>query len=257
MNFPREALKVAGVAYLLFSLNSAVAGESKSIESGWIEKAWENFKSPVTTNAKYPLLIGAGISTALLVLEDQTVDPIQNEVIWQKPLGPTSKIGDISGSGTPNAFYIIGMLGYGFMESDDEAKRNALGMLQATLYANVVTAGLKYSIREPRPDSSERDSFPSGHTAAAFAFASYVACRHSLGWGLAAYSLATFVGFSRINDNRHFLHDVTAGASIGISYGMGICLLEQKSEKNDLRTTFRWHTAPTDGGFIVGLKIRY
>ncbi len=47
-------------------------------------------------------------------------------------------------------------------------------------------------------------SFRLGHTTTAFALA---------GAGLTAYS--------RMNDGRHFLHDVVGGATIGISYALG------------------------------------
>ena len=259
MNF--KTILLVTLLMILFALpfHAAFAKEeSQSTNTDWTKDAWENFKSPVTSDAKYPLLIGAGITTLLLILEDQIVDPAQREAVEHKPLGSFSKIGDIGGRGVPNALYVVGMLGYGLIEGDNEAKQDASGMFQATLYSIMVTAGLKYTVREPRPDSHDRDSFPSGHTTAAFSFASYVGCRHSLGWGVAAYSLATFVGFSRVNDNRHYLHDVAAGATIGTAYGIGVCLTENsKANVEKANHTLRWFAAPTDGGAMAGLTIKY
>lgn len=75
----------------------------------------------------------------------------------------------------------------------------------------------------PRPDNyNQKDSFPSGHTTAAFAFASTIWAEHGVYWGTAAYLGATYAGLSRINDNRHRINDVIAGASIGMSYGIGL-----------------------------------
>lgn len=161
------------------------------------QRAWENFKSPVTTDAKYPLILGAGLTGLLLIFEDQLIDPSQKETVEDKPLKSFSRFGDYGGRGYTNGLYVLGMMGYGFFNSDSEAKKNASSMFQATAYSTAVTYALKYSIREPRPDSGARESFPSGHTSSAFSFASYIGCQHSLGWGLAAYTLAGFVGYSR------------------------------------------------------------
>ncbi|MEN6559689.1 MAG: phosphatase PAP2 family protein [Acidobacteriota bacterium] len=61
------------------------------------------------------------------------------------------------------------------------------------------------------------ESFPSGHTAAAFALATVVSLRyrHSFWVGAASYSVAAAVGLSRMAMDRHWLSDVVAGAAIG------------------------------------------
>lgn len=236
----------------------APSGDSPQKKSTLKEHAWDDFESPITTDAKYPLLIGAGITTMLLVFEDQIVDPAQEETVERKPLGSFSKFGDWGGKTLPNAIYAGGMLSYGLLQSNDEAKRNAAGMFQASLYSIAVTSALKYTVREQRPNSRNRDSFPSGHTTAAFSFASYVGCRHSLAWAVAAYSLAGFVGYSRINDDRHYLHDVTAGATIGAAYGIGVCLAENARNDSDAnKQGLKWFAAPADGGAVAGITIRY
>ncbi len=79
------------------------------------------------------------------------------------------------------------------------------------------TLALKYTIREKRPDTDEKDSFPSGHTASAFAGASFIHKRYGWRYALPAYAAAIYTGYSRIHSNRHHTHDVLAGAFIAIA----------------------------------------
>ncbi|MGW6564870.1 phosphatase PAP2 family protein [Streptomyces sp. NPDC054975] len=65
---------------------------------------------------------------------------------------------------------------------------------------------------EDRPDSS---SFPSGHTAAAVAFAAAVA--PTWPWAGAACAVPTvLVAIERVHSGAHYPSDVVAGAAIGL-----------------------------------------
>lgn len=61
-------------------------------------------------------------------------------------------------------------------------------------------------------------SFPSGHTTVAFTVATVFSSLYKthVFVPILSYSLATLVGLSRINDNKHFASDVLMGAIIGI-----------------------------------------
>ena len=60
-------------------------------------------------------------------------------------------------------------------------------------------------------------AFPSGHTTVAFALAASVADEiHQPVVTVLLYSAAAGTGWSRINDNKHWLSDVVTGAGIGI-----------------------------------------
>lgn len=82
-----------------------------------------------------------------------------------------------------------------------------------------VNTGIKYGIRVRRPDGSAHNSFPSGHTMTAFVGAEIM--RREYGkehpWiVVGGYAAAAVTGFLRISNNRHWLADVMAGASIGM-----------------------------------------
>ena len=91
-------------------------------------------------------------------------------------------------------------------------------LARAQLVSQATAQGIKYIAGRTRPDGTDR-SFPSGHTASAFATAT-VLQRH-YGWkvGIPAYALASYVGASRLNANKHYLSDVAFGAALGIVAG--------------------------------------
>lgn len=88
----------------------------------------------------------------------------------------------------------------------------------ATAYATmgVLVNATKYAVKEKRPDSEKRNSFPSGHTATAFMGAELVREEYGNGWGAGAYAFATGIAFLRLYNDRHWLNDVIAGAGMGI-----------------------------------------
>lgn len=70
-----------------------------------------------------------------------------------------------------------------------------------------------------RPDESDDRSFPSGHTAMAFAGAEFLKQEYndvSPWYGIAGYAVATTTGIFRMYNNKHWFSDVVAGAGFGI-----------------------------------------
>lgn len=61
-----------------------------------------------------------------------------------------------------------------------------------------VTYALKYAVKKERPDYSDNHSFPSMHTSVSFAAASFIQRRYGWKWGLPAYVVSTYVGWSRV-----------------------------------------------------------
>lgn len=88
-------------------------------------------------------------------------------------------------------------------------------LVVAMMRTEVVTHGLKFSVRSERPNGKPQ-SFPSGHTAAAFTGAEFIRKHHGGALGIAAYVSATYVGWTRVVSGNHWTHDVMAGAAIGI-----------------------------------------
>lgn len=105
----------------------------------------------------------------------------------------------------------------------------ALGLLCSLLFTNVA---LKHLFQRPRPWVSfpaivplvtepDPNSFPSGHTSAAFAFALAYVRSGSKRWAkIAAVVLAALMGLSRLYVGVHYPTDVLAGFLVGDLAGL-------------------------------------
>lgn len=194
----------------------------------------DDLTSPVTTPALGVTILGTAATIAILFNDEKVSDPSLREPANDRPMGKYSKIGDYSGQMIPNAIYALAMLFAGATGTKHGLRRAEI-MTAATLYTAGISSILKVTVCERRPnDGNDRKSFPSGQTATAFAFASVVGAEH--GWvpGILAYGLAGTVAYSRMNDNRHYNHDIMAGATIGISYGLGIYYRRKKQSRSRL-----------------------
>jgi membrane-associated phospholipid phosphatase len=98
-----------------------------------------------------------------------------------------------------------------FYMHDSEGRKQFYEALAANL---IVTIGLKYAIDKKRPDGSDH-SFPSEHTSTSFQGAAFIHRRYDWEYGIPAYLGASFVGYSRVESDKHYIEDVIAGAAIG------------------------------------------
>lgn len=87
------------------------------------------------------------------------------------------------------------------------------------LIAAAIVLPLKHTIKEERPDGSNRLSFPSGHTTTAFSSAQFLfrEYQHENLWlAVSGYPVALFTGIYRTLNDKHWVGDVVAGAGFGI-----------------------------------------
>jgi len=154
-----------------------------------------------------------------------------------------------AGSGLVTLPALAMLYGYGSVKKNDFARGLALSGARAYLLGSAAALALKHLTHRHRPylddPSNTRiwegplewnpdcDAFPSRHTSASFALASFVASvyRDEKWGGVAAYALAGLIGLSRINDNEHWASDVFVGATIGVITGKQVYRSFYKSKK--------------------------
>jgi undecaprenyl-diphosphatase len=127
------------------------------------------------------------------------------------------------------AFITVGVLLLLFRKTRKSGASALAGMLLGLLVTNLT---LKPLVARLRPwmvmenftvlvTSSDLNSFPSGHTCAAFAFAVAVTVAVPRKWvKAAALAAAALMGFSRLYVGVHFPTDVIAGTIVGTLCGL-------------------------------------
>lgn len=115
-----------------------------------------------------------------------------------------------------------------WVRHDRELLKDALYVGSSVVGTFAVTYGLKYLCDRQRPyerypdrvhpfSTEDSPSFPSGHTATAFALATSLSVKCPKWYVIAPSALwACSVGVSRMNEGVHYPTDVLAGAAIGV-----------------------------------------
>ncbi len=108
---------------------------------------------------------------------------------------------------------------------------------------------LKYAVKERRPDRSNSHSFPSGHSATAFATATFLQRRYGWKFGVPAYAIATYIGWGRVYAKKHHWWDVVAGAAIGA--GASLIYTRPFAQKHELTLS----PSATPNGFNLSASL--
>lgn len=197
------------------------------------------------------VFVGIGAGGALLA--HPADDEVNARLVGSRAVGrffaPGKWLGaTVTQVGVSVGLYVVGR--YVLPHTSGEGKTNKVShlgydLLRAQIVSQALVQGIKLTVRRDRP-TGECCSFPSGHAATAFAVASVLE-RH-LGYRAAWPTLlaATYVGASRLHDNRHFLSDVVFGSAIGIATGWTIVGRHGRSE-------YALLPVPVRGGFALNL----
>jgi len=239
MNGGRIVRTVSAALACLVILNIPVAAQDAPVRE-ILQDAGRIWTAPFRIREKdvAPLLVLTA-ATAFLIAGDEGIrDGVQDFVARNTWVGRTAdavdEMGNLGAWATAGAFF-----GAGLIFKDPKAKETGYLAASAMLQTFLVDSFLKGLTGRQRPffaDGEDRwsgpvgfykrfdkaeaaryISFPSGHTANAFALATVVAMQYrDEPWvPVLAYTVAASVGFSRMALDRHWASDVLVGAVVG------------------------------------------
>tara|TARA_R110001606_G_scaffold79882_4_gene184271 strand:+ start:2375 stop:2950 length:576 start_codon:yes stop_codon:yes gene_type:complete len=166
----------------------------------------------------------------------------QDTSVTKPRVGTTQKVGDIALFTLP-----LATLGSTFIIGD---KKGAWQFTKGLLVTGAVTYGLKFGVNKQRPDMSNDNSFPSGHTSITFQSAGFVHRRYGFKYAIPSYLLAGFTAASRIDSKKHDILDVLAGAAIGLGSNF---LFTTEYQQKHMELTFN----SDDRGYLVGFTYNF
>lgn len=125
--------------------------------------------------------------------------------------------------GVPGVILVAGVI-----SGHKDLQRSGGRVLASVITAGLTTGALKALIGRVRPADandqyifrpfSSHDAFPSGHATMAFALATSLSQEIHRPWAtVLLYAGASGTAWSRLNDQRHWLSDVLAGAAVGMT----------------------------------------
>jgi membrane-associated phospholipid phosphatase len=160
----------------------------------------------------------------------------------QPQVGTTQKVGDVILYALPAA-----TLGTSFVIGDNDG---AWQFTKGLLLTVGVTYGLKLGVNKQRPDMSNDNSFPSGHTSTVFHSAGYVHRRYGFKYAIPSYVLAGFTAASRVDSNKHDILDIVAGAAIGLGSNL---LFTTEYQQEHMELTY----SNFEGNHLIGFTFKF
>ena len=195
-----------------------------------------------------PLLVGAGATGVASVFDDDVQESFNQQYDW----GDTF---ETAGGPLYSTLFVAGMFTAGRFTHGGRFRAMTYDMLDAAIVNFGYTAVLKAAVGRERPNEQDDKSFPSGHTSNAFALAA-VAERH-YGWkiGVPAYVLAGVMGASRLQQDKHWLSDVVAGAALGYIAGRTVVRVNGKPLESGGHAGATWTVTPIVARHARGLQM--
>lgn len=137
-------------------------------------------------------------------------------------------LANIYGSSTYSLASVFSVWGLARVGGQKELQTVASEVLRGLVLANALVSPLKLTVGRQRPDGSNNFSFPSGHSANAFAMTAVLGRRYGWRVGVPLYVFTAAVPVARIHHRRHFFSDVVAGSALGTIAGFAVTRPEQE-----------------------------
>lgn len=171
------------------------------------------------------VVLGAGVGAALIAR------PADDDLrAWADEQGRSgyTRLGRIAGDGWIQGGAALATYGIGLVADHRPTVHIGSDLIRAQALNGVITRALKIIAGRKRP-SGGGNALPSGHTSASFATAAVLERHFGVKAGIPAYAAASFIGWTRVRDNAHWLTDVIVGGAIGTAVGRTVARGHQSS----------------------------
>jgi hypothetical protein len=233
---------------------SAELAEVPMSELSFHPKEDFNRSSDTISDRKEKYIFATGLAAFVAA---RYLDPsVRDHWAGTHPLGSSTDFtNNVLGTGVPGviaggAFWI-----YGYEEKRPHEVHAGQAELEALAATGILTEAIKFGAQRERPDSSDRHSFPSGHTSTVFASATVF--EEFYGWkaGVPLYALGVLTAVGRIVDNRHWLSDTVGGAVLGSAIGHAVA----RGNLASLNSEVKFSVAPivTENERLLEMQIKF
>ncbi len=236
----------------VYSAQDMYASKEKEISlnseyfKGYISDTKDIVTSPLRWDKKNWLKASlvAGVTIGLYAFDEDIKDWIQDN-----RHDDVSEFAERFGDGKIVLPSLVLFYAVGHAAKNTKAQRTALLTIENVVITGIFTQLMKYSFQRHRPNTGnpfdsfdgpfgggDKLAFPSGHTSLAFSIATPIATEYKDNVIIPplAYGLAALVGWSRMNDNKHWASDVFMGASLGYFTGKTICKLHENKDNSNV-----------------------
>lgn len=231
-------LLVVSLSLFVFFLANSVAAQvsptptpTPSLERAFLKNILRDQKAiwtaPATlTNADLKWAVPSAVGALALVATDRTTgDEIAEFDHLERGSRIVSNAGSLYGvAAIASSFYIAGR-----QKNDYRSRETGILIAEASVNTLIVGTALKAISQRGRPETGRErseffeggNSFPSGHSAQAWAVATVIAneYRHRRLVQVAAYGVASAVSVARFTGGKHYLSDVLIGSALGFGIG--------------------------------------
>ena len=211
------------IVLMLITLLSATVGAFGAEDGPLLRRDLMNLLRPQNIAIS---IVGLGVAGVAHSWDDD----LAGEVGDAKVISEMLDLGNLYGSSRLSLAFTSGMWGLAKVTGVSNGEAIFSDLVRAILLANVVVTPIKFIAQRERPDGSNRLSFPSGHSANAFAMTTVLARRYGPKLAMPLYALTAVVPAARIDRNRHFFSDVIAGSILGVVAGYAVTLSTSDDE---------------------------
>ena len=207
-----------------------------------------SFAGLIDSDNLVPAIIGASAAGVSALTDQRTKSYFRSH----RRVKEVGEIGDKLGNGWVLAGISGALLATSYSGSNQKFRAMSFSLAQGFIMTETIVCSLKFGTNRYRPNGENEHSFPSGHTAALFTYATVISHYYGGKAWIPAYAVATLVGLSRIEKSKHYASDVVAGAALGYLIGRTVV------KATDRRATSKKMTlSPVIGQETMGVSLHW